>query len=162
MKHKWITIIGVLLLVLATASLFYMFCMGIIIPRSMKLVDCTNNVLTFHLRIPKGNTYTLILATPGQALSTASPYQFSGQVCISDGTLAKIDFPIASDFSKPCFLSGIPSGLILNGQNTNCPLLDEFIRPGKDYDFKVIFDKPPPPSASIWLHWFQAVKDKGK
>ncbi|HEV2437652.1 MAG TPA: hypothetical protein VG077_16785 [Verrucomicrobiae bacterium] len=162
MKHKSITIIGTLFLVSATAGLFYLFCMGIIIPHSMKLVDCTNDVVTFHLRIPKGNSYSLVLATPGKGMSIISPYQFYGQVYVSDGTLMKIEFPIGSDYTMPCNWLKDSSGLILNGKSTNCPVLDEFIRSGQNYDFKIVFDKPPPSSTSIWLVWMQAVKDKGK
>ena len=164
MKNKIIALtIGVL--VLGFCGLFLLTLQRhTVIPRSIKLTDCTNSVLEFDVRIPKGNSYYLVLATPGVGMTLNSPYIFSGNVHILDKANQPIDFPIGSELAQQCNWlerDGIPYSLAITGlKNTNCPLLDNLIHGAKDYHVKIIFNRPPPTSTSIWLHWLQAYKDK--
>ena len=135
-----------------------------VIPRSIKLTDCTNSILEFNLRIPKGNSYFLVLATPGMGMVLNPPYSFSGDVYILDKKAQPIDFPIGSELAEQCNWlerDGIPFSFALTGfKNTNCPFFGNLIQGTKDYHFKIVFSQPPPLSTSIWLCWLQAHKDK--
>lgn len=119
-------------------------------PLNLKLADCTNNVMSIHLKIPNGHAYQLDLETPGMQVlpegKWASPYKFSGRVRILiDGTVLA-DLPINSDKARL-----VPSGYVLTGI--------DIVQPNKNYDFEISFDSPPPTNASIWLYCLQSAKD---
>ncbi len=128
------------------------------VPHSIKLADCTNSTLKVHLKVPKGNSYSLVLAAPGSEVMGKFPYKFEGRVQISDGTLTIIEFPIGSDFLVPCNWLPNTAGFILT-HGTNCIDLSRVIRPQIDYSIEFFFDVPPPSSTAIWLHWLQTVKN---
>jgi len=133
-------------------------------PRSMKLTNCTNGIIEFSFRVPKGRSYNFVLATPGVGMVLNPPYTFSGDIQIMGETNLPIDFPIGSELAQQCNWlerDGIPYSFALTGsRNTNCPSLDRLIHGAKDYHVKIVFSQPPPPSTSFWLHWLQAYKDK--
>ena len=164
MTNKRVAIFGIIFVLFVGLSLwFFKTMIGYVdFPHSIKLVDCTNSTVQFHLRVPKGNTFALLLSLPTEKPDSKSPLKFSGRVYISDGTLATIEFPIDLKYSESCNWLKDSSSLILTGLFTNSPPLGQLIRVQKDYDFKIVFDEPPPVSTSIWLSWLQAVKDKGK
>src|SRR5277367_4622491 len=131
-KNKRAIIASVLLVVSIIGVQFYFLCVGTEIVRDIKVADCTNNLVKFHLRVPKGHSYFLIL-------TTTDHFSFAGQVQISDATHTKIEFPIGTD------LTGQKNTRIFLSQNTNSPFqpLDSLIQAGKDYDFEITFDKAP-------------------
>ena len=137
-----------------------------VIPRSIKLTDCTNSILEFNLRIPKGNSYYLVLATPGMGMVLNPPYRFSGEVHILNKTGQQIDFPVDSELAEQCNWlekNGIPFSFALTGfKNTNCLSLGNLIHGTENYRFKIVFNQPPPLSTSIWLCWLQAHEDSDK
>lgn len=161
MRGKLVLCAVVSLLLTLLAWWLYVVAAHTTVPRSMKLVDCTNSTLKVHLKVPKGHDYSLVLATPGVGITEELPYKFSGRVQISDGSLTMIEIPIGSDFSVPCNWLPDSTGFILT-RGTNCIDLSRFIRPQIDYSIEVLFDLPPPPSTAIWLHWLQAAKDNEK
>jgi hypothetical protein len=131
--------------------------------REVKLADCNDNILKINLNVPKGRNYCLVLATPEITNYGEIPsYTFSGRVHISDHSSSVVDFPISSDRSQQDKLQSV-LGLSLTGSsNTNCPSLSRFIQAEGHYSIEIVFDKPPPPSTSIWLKWAQARKDREK
>lgn len=168
MKNKIIAfIVGVLVLGFSGLLLLTLQ-RHTVIPRSIKLIDCTNSALEFNLRLPKGYSYNFVLATPGMGMVLKSPYTFSGNVRILGETNQNqpTAFPIGSELAQQCNwleMDGIPYSFALTGfRNSNCPSLDHLIHGAKDYDVKIVFSQPPPTSTSIWLHWFQAYKDRDK
>src|SRR5277367_6367018 len=144
-KQKLLYLIALLMAILIICIQLYYMGAYAEIPCNMKLVNCTNNV-AFHLHAPKGRAYTFVLATTNTEIFAKPSFSFSGQVYIYDDTRMVIEFPIKSDFTKSSgnWLSN-SQGLILTG-NSNCPPLDQYIHAGKDYNFKIIFDNPPPSS----------------
>ena len=143
------------------AWLLNAYAIRVSIPRHMKLADCTNSVVKFHLNVPKGYDYTLGLNTSGvQQMpngTLTSSYKFSGHIRIASGAVFITDFPFDSDRTLL-----IASGFILTGikgQSTNLPTLSGFIQAQRAYDIEITFDPPPPRSSSIWLHWLQTIKD---
>jgi hypothetical protein len=115
-------------------------------PLSLKLADCTNNMVNIHLEVPSGHDYRLDLKTP----ETIASYTFTGHLRISSNGALIADLPIGSDKS---WLTG--SGYVLTGagmQNTNVPPLSKFIQSHKSYDFEISFEPPPPPGSSIWFY----------
>jgi len=157
---KMFTSIVIVCILIFICVQFYKMFAYLDVPHSIKLADCTNSTVQFYLHIPAGNTHTLLLATPGIDMMKKLPYKFSGRVYISDGTLMTIEFPIDSDYVESCNWLRDSSSQILTGWNTNCPPLGQLVRAQKDYQFKIVFDKPPPSSCSVWLYWLQAVKEK--
>ncbi len=133
-------------------------------PLSLKLADCTNNVVNIHLEIPAGHDYRLDLNTPEtQVLTnegTSSSYNFSGHLRISRNGALIADLPIGSD---KAWRNGSWYGLTGVGmQNTNVPPLSKFLQAHKSYDFEINFEPPPPPASSIWLYCLESVKDRDK
>lgn len=134
------------------------------LPLSLKLADCTNNVVNIHLKIPIGHAYQLELKGPEIQVLTGeglkSSYNFSGHLRIlSDGSLCA-DIPIGSD---KAWLTA--SGFVLTGvgfQNTNVPPLSKFIQSNKSYDFEISFEPPPPLGSSIWLYCLESRRDARK
>jgi len=131
-------------------------------PISLKLADCTNNVVNIHLEIPAGHAYQLELKGPGIQFSTGgewkSSYSFSGHLHISSNGSLLANLPISSD---KAWLTG--SGYVLTGagmQNTNVPPLSKFIQSHKSYDFEISFEPPPPPGSSIWLYCTVYARDQ--
>ena len=139
---------------------FQLYYMGIYteVPRSMKLAECTNNPVKFHLHMPKGNSYYLVLGTAQPEMMNKVPIQFSGTVRI-EGTATKIEFPVSSDLATSSGNWLTNAGLILTW-DANYSSWKQFIQPDKDYNFEITFDKAPPTSTSIWLHWIQTIREK--
>jgi hypothetical protein len=162
---KAIVVVRVTLPLLA----FVAFCVWMlqrhtVIPHSLKLADCTNSTIECHLRLPKGRSYYLVLATPETGMVLKPLYSFSGDVHITTATTSLIHFPIGSEMTHQCNWlerAGIPYSFILTGPwNTNCPLLDRLLYATTNYNIRIVFKESPPPTTSIWLHWLQAGKDK--
>lgn len=134
------------------------------LPLSLKLADCTNNVVKIHLKIPTGHAYQLELKGAGIMNLTGegskSSYNFSGRLRVfSDGSLCA-DMPIGSD---KAWLT--PSGFVLTGvgsQNTNVPPLWKFIQANMSYDFEISFEPSPPSGSSIWLYCLESRQDMRK
>lgn len=131
------------------------------VPHTVKLLDCTNSVINFHITVPKGHAYHLELNTPeihaAPNGTVTSSYKFSGHIRISNGATLITDFPIGSD---KAWLTA--SGFVLTGvdfQNTSVPQLGQFIQAQKDYDIQITLDPLPPPSSSIWLYCLQSRMD---
>jgi len=126
---------------------------------AMKIIDCTNKVTKVRFKFPKGRGCDLMLATASSPTNA-----FSGHIRITSGTIAVIDFPIRAEQRPWLQRYGVPISFILTGDsmNTNSPPLYQFVQAQKDYDIEIVFDQPPPPSTSIWLHWQQAYKDRDK
>ena len=133
------------------------------IPHSLKLADCTNNVVNIHLQVPKGHGYQLELQVPEIQFSpsngkSVSSYKFSGHLRILTAGAQLADLSIGSD---KAWLSG--SGYVLTGvglQNTNVPPLSDFIQSNRSYDFEISLEPTPPASSSVWLYWREAKIDK--
>lgn len=131
-------------------------------PLSLKLADCTNNVVNIHFEIPPGHDYQLSLKIPETPVLTngesRSSYNFSGHLRISSDGALIADLPIGSD---KAWRNGSWYGLTGAGmQNTNVPPLSKFIQSHKNYDFEISFEPPPPPASSIWLYCLQSKRDK--
>jgi hypothetical protein len=146
------------------AWLLNAYAIRVSVPHAVKLLNCTNSVVKIHLKVPKGHAYHLELNTPGvQAMpngTVTSSYKFSGHIRISNGVSLVADFPIGYD---KAWLTG--SCFVLTGvsfQNTNVPMLSQFIQAQKSYDIEITFDPSPPPSSSIWLYWLQSAKDRDR
>jgi hypothetical protein len=127
-------------------------------PQELKLADCTNNVVNFHLTAPRGHDHQLQLRMSGMTVSPTGSYNFSGRLHIlsNEGLIA--DLSIGSD---KAWLT--PVGYILTGvgmQNTNVPPLSKFIQSQKGYDFEITLDSKPPTNASIWIEWWESKIDK--
>lgn len=138
--------------------LFYACASGVRIPRIMKLADCTNSEINIYLKIPEGRNYDLVLASASDSTNT-----FLGHIHISSGASLIADFPISSELAEQCnWLGSIPSLSLTGFRNTNCLSLSQFIHAQREYNIEIIFDRSPPPSTSVWLHWVQAYKDKDK
>lgn len=130
-------------------------------PHSIKLADCTNEITSIHLKVPKGHAYQLELITPETHAAPngtiASTYKFSGHIHISQGLSLIADFPIGSDNA---WLTG--TGFVLTGvgtQNTNVPPLGKFVEAGKSYQIEITLNPPPSSTSSIWLYWLQSRMD---
>ena len=116
--------------------LIYACAMGVQRPREMKLADCTNDFLRVHLKTPKGHTYRLVFATPSGSINV-----FSTRVNI---------------FEKATTVTNLSIGS--NQTEAQC----DFLRAQTDYDIEIKFDRLPPSSTSVWLHWEQAYKDRDR
>src|SRR5436309_335725 len=103
MRHlKWL--IPVVIVGLVGAWL-YSCAQHVEIPRQMRLADCTNSTLRFHVRVPKGAGFHLVLATPENLCMTLNPtnrpsYPFSGRIRISDASTSTVEIAISSDRSR--------------------------------------------------------------
>ena len=149
------------------AWLFYFYAQHTEILRSARLTDCTNSVLNFQLKVPKGRSFRFVLGTPGGRKGAGVlPGPFSGNIRISRGVDLVAKFKIGSDLAEGCNWvqeADLPVGYALTGpSNTNCPKLQKLIHPLSDYDVEVVFDQPPPTTTTIWLCWQQEYKDRGK
>lgn len=164
-KLRWLTVHRVLgpLAVVAVPLLIGFWTLDFFgrrvdVPKSEKLADCTNSVVSMHLTVPPGRYYGLYLVHPagtGQVDWTPSSGRvLSGHIKISGGG-SRAELPI----NAACLQEGLLTG-DFNG--TNPPPLSRFIRAREDYDIEVAFDSPPPASSSIWLRWHQSAKDRGK
>ena len=162
---KPVVVFLVAVLLLAISVLFLVTLQrNTVIPHSLKLTDCTNTTVECQLRLPKGRSYYLVLATPGAGMALTPLFPFSGDVDISRGAASLIHFPIGSGLAQQCNWlerAGIPYSYALTGPwNTNCPRLDRLFHGGNDYSIRIVFSQSPPSSTSIWLHWLQAGKDR--
>ena len=101
--------------------------------RKEKLADCTN-VMTFHLKVPRGHDYRFILAVP-----SGSTNQFSGRMDISDGA---------------SIVTNVNVGFSQTEQQGN------FLHAETNYDIRISFNQSPPPSSSIWLYWREGYRDR--
>lgn len=168
-KHYPIYCIGATLIILSILFLWLLLLQrNTTVPHSIRLADCTNSTLEFHLEVPRGNSYYLVLATPKVGMTLKPPYFFSGHVSITEvGVPTNMtDFQIDSTSVQQCNWleeNGIPYSFALTGAwNTNCTSLGQLIRAQRNYNVIIVFSQPPPPSTSIWLHWLQAYKDRDK
>jgi len=167
MQRRFYLLITMLVVVVVPLGfaiwLFHQMWMGTELPPiSLKLADCTNNVVNIHLETPPGHDYQLSLKTAEtQVLTngdTSASYNFSGHLRISSNGALLADFPIGSD---KAWRNGSWYGLTGAGkQNTNVPPLSKFIQSYKSYDFEISFEPAPPPASSIWLYCLVSVKDK--
>src|SRR5262245_29179325 len=70
-------------------------------PHSMKLADCTNDVVRFKLSTPPGHGFYLYLKTPDIESTpngvVASQYKFSGRLSISSNSTLLAAMPVGSD-----------------------------------------------------------------
>jgi hypothetical protein len=129
--------------------------------QQLKLADCTNNVVSFHLNAPRGHNHQLELRLSGVASSSgheAGSYNVSGHLRISSGGTLLTDLPISSDQT---WLSGDGYILTIVGlQKTNGFTLSKLIQSHKDYDFQITLDSKPPTNSSIWIEWWESKIDK--
>lgn len=124
-------------------------------PVSLKLADCTNNVVNVHLEIPSGHDYQLNLKTTPEK---SASYTFFGHLRISSNGALITNLPISSGKAWP---HGSWFGLAGAGmQNTNVPPLSKFIQSHKSYDFEISFEPPPPPGSSIWFDCLVSGRDQ--
>lgn len=140
--------------------------------RHVKLADCTNSTLRFHLSVPKGAGFSLVLLSPEVEkgivhVKGGPPYKFSGRVRISDRSPSVAEFFVSSDSAlDACHWregTNIHNGWRLTKHlSTNYPGLDRFLTPQGEYDVEMAFEQAPPPSESVWLRWSQTGKDKNK
>jgi hypothetical protein len=135
--------------------------------RSEKLTSCTNNVLKFHLQVPKGRQFIFELSMPEtQNNGTNSSHAFAGHIKIQNGLSPTVSFPISSELAQGSDWiqePGMrPEWALTGPSNTNCFNLSALIHPQEAYDIEVVFDKAPPATASLWLCWLQAYKDRNK
>lgn len=130
------------------------------VPHTLKLADCTNNIINIHLKVPEGHGYRLDLVAsdskPSPSGYRVSSYKFSGRIRISSRGSLISDFAIGSD------TAGQAGGsFILTGDatyNRNVPPLSQFVEAQKDYDLQVTLNPMPPPSSSILLYWLRSTK----
>ena len=130
--------------------------------QEMKLADCTNNVVSFHLNAQRGHDYQLQLRIPGIAASSSgtqgSSYHVSGHLNIFSGATLLANMPIGSD---KAWVNGADYGVTIVGlQNANVLPLSKLIQSHKDYDFEIALDAKPPTNTSIWIEWWEAKADK--
>jgi hypothetical protein len=118
---------------IAGAWLLYTFASYSEVVRNMKLADCTSTT-TIHLKVPRGHHYYFMLAVP-----SGSTNAFAGHMNILDGESAVTNFYIGSDQTEQ---------------------QGDFLYAETNYDIKISFDQPPPPSTSIWLYWREGYKDR--
>lgn len=116
--------------------LLYGYASHVEIPRVIKLADCTNSIVKVHLKTPNGRYFNIEVTAPSN-----SPDTLLGNIHISDGASTSIDFPIGSDHVKDQF---------------------NFFHAQRDYDLEITFDRPPPSSTSVCLHWLQAYTDRDR
>lgn len=126
---------GAAIPLIAGAWLLYTYASYSEIVRSAKLADCTNTT-AIHLKVPKGHYYRFILVVP-----SGSTNAFSGRMNISDGELTVTNFYIGFDQTE---------------QQGN------FLQAETNYNINISFDRPPPPSTSIWLYWREGYRDRHK
>ena len=149
---------------IASVWLLNAYAIRVSVPHTVKLLDCTNSVINFHITVPKGHAYHLELNTPeihaAPNGTVTSSYKFSGHIRISNGATLITDFPIGSD---KAWLTA--SGFVLTGvdfQTPSVPQLGQLIPAQKDYDIQITLDPLPPPSSSIWLYCLQSRMDMRK
>lgn len=118
-------------------------------PQEVKLADCSGNIANIHLVAPKGRHYVLDLKgvplghmTNGSYISS---YQFTGHLWIRSNSQTN-DIPLDSDK-----MFAFPGGLVLS------PIS---LTGGKQYDLRLEFNPPPPPSSFISLYWMQIQADR--
>lgn len=157
-----------MVVVLVLSGVFlYVVAMNMLVPQSLKLTDCTNATMHVQLTVPKGRNYYLVLVLPGTEIGLTPSVKFAGNVRLTErGQTQASSFTISSDLVQTCNWleqKGFGWSYALTGfRNTNCLRLDSILKPQKTYDVEITFAPPLSPSNSIWLHWIQAVKDKGK
>jgi|SRR5665213_1412369 len=111
----------------------YIFANGTLIPREVKLTDCTNSVINVNFKVPKGHAFYLLL-------KTTSTNSFSGNVKILEGTSVVTNLSISS---------------------SNTEAVCWFLQPQTNYVFQITFVAVPPKTA-VWFKWLQAYKDRKK
>lgn len=119
-------------------------------PREIKLADCSGNIVNAHLTAPSGRHYVLFLnGLPAGYMTNGnyiSSYKFTGQLLVMTGKSQTMSITLNSDK-----MSASPGELNLGPVN---------LEGGKDYDLKIKFNPPPPPSAFISLYWMQSYADQ--
>jgi hypothetical protein len=119
-------------------------------PREIKLADCSERIVNIHLTAPGGRHYVLFLSglpaghmTNGNYISS---YKFTGHLLVMTDKSQTMSIALNSDkmFASPGELNLGPVNL----------------EAGKDYDLKIEFDPPPPPSSFISLYWMQSYADQ--
>jgi hypothetical protein len=133
-------------------------------PHSIKLADCTNNVVNIQLNTPKGHGYQFQLLTPDAQATTSngskiSSYKFSGHIQILKGSSMIADLSLCADN-----VEFIESGYVLAGidTQTNIVPLGQFLQPQSEYSIQISFAPPPSSSSSIVLYWLQSSNDSDK
>ena len=139
------------------------------VPRSTKIADCTNTVLSIKLTAPKGHMLTFVLAmpSPGPWFTNHQqpvPFVFSGKARITQQGRHVYDFAFDSRGAVRCnWLSwdqDLPLGFIITEELfSQHHGLGEYLKPRKAYDVQIEFLEQPPASASIWYTWSQLKDD---
>jgi hypothetical protein len=123
---------------------------GVKVPNARKLVDCTNNVLTFQMACPNLPPYQFLLGVAPED----NGFTFQGDLTIRQGAKLIVHFPIASSDLTPCNWLHQTSldGYILAWSRTNqSERLSDLLQSGQTYDVQVTFAKRPPQHSSLWL-----------
>ena len=129
------------------------------IPMTQKLIDCTNNLLTFQMACPNLPPYQFLLSVLAPETNGLT---FQGDLTIRQGNRLVARIPIGSSDLTPCnwLHQASLDGYILTWSRTNqAERLSELLQPSQTYDVQVAFAKLPPPHSSLWLssmgkaHW---------
>lgn len=126
------------------------------IPQSRHLIDCTNTIVEFCLRVPAGRDYQLVLAN--RHLNTNS---FEGTVSIQgEHNLSNkfLTFVICSEQAVDCNWLNKHEFAWTKGVSYRKPASDVFqklMKPDYDLKFTIQFYKAPASNSSLWLYWKQ-------
>jgi hypothetical protein len=101
---------------------------------SRKLIDCSKNDITLHLKVPKGKYFRLDLKAPPDLANDVK-----AQINILSGTTTVTNFQIGSKRSE-----------------VQCP----FFLAESNYEIEVFFDGNIPSGTSLWLRWLQTSKER--
>jgi hypothetical protein len=154
--------LGITLSLVATALAVIAFCASQLkpIPRSMKLVECTNTAVTFTFTCPLGDSYNIALGVKGtKDFSELSQLDCRGRLRIVDGerVVCEFDFPI-SEARHTLWLKrdeGI-AGYFVTVPSAGSPYsLERLLKPTSRYEGFVTFSNLPPGGISLWLSWRQ-------
>jgi hypothetical protein len=145
-------VVPVVLVAACAGGYLYRMAQNTSIPQRVKLMDCTNQIVTADFHVPKGMLFHLVL---GGATS------FSGTDSVREGTNVIDEFQFSDAAAMKCnWLDsrGYPHAKILNWKSHE-PLP---LRIGSVAQFTVAFTTPPPTNATIWLTYVQRYGDTKK
>lgn len=136
---------------------------------AQKLLDCTNNVLTVHFKMPETKQLCLVLGlhtSKGSSFAyDAKPvHEFVGKVEIRRAGTIVVSFPIEYFSAQSCnWLNhhGIPEAYILNW-SAQKPWLPEKLQIGTTYELRIEFTENAPTNASVWASLLQRHADAAR
>ncbi len=153
-----VTIVSVVVLAMAATAFWVSRTKPI--PRSTKLVDCTNATLRFSFSVPAGDSYNFALGFGGVKNLIDLKPDYRGKLQITDGQKEVFNLDFESQQSALALwlrreeeIAGFTFTLPRReGQQS----LDSVLTPGRNYQVTVIFSNPPRDGSSFWLKWRQS------